>query len=260
MRGIQLFRPGEHVKLMCIGAHADDIEIGAGGAILSWLQAGVRLDVHWCVGSATEERRLEACKSASGFLCGAESRFLHFGELRDGYFPYDGVAAKDWVESLKAIQPDLILTHYHKDAHQDHRLISDLTWNTFRDHQILEYEIPKWDGDTGRPNFYVGLTSDVVDRKLALLRENFPSQLSRPWFEDDTFRGLARIRGMEAGVPERFAEGFYLRKFVFSAPVAAADSFSPPELPAFRLGSRPTHRGLPMKALDAARNLVSSTG
>jgi LmbE family N-acetylglucosaminyl deacetylase len=218
VRGFQLFQPGERVKLMCIGAHADDIEIGAGGTILSWLEAGVELDVHWCVGSAAEGRRLEACKSASAFLCGAASRYVHFGDLTDGYFPYEGTAAKDWVESLKAIQPDLILTHYGKDAHQDHRLISELTWNTFRDHQILEYEIPKWDGDMGQPNFYVRLTSDVVDRKLALLREHFPSQLSRPWFEDDTFRGLARIRGMEAGVPERFAEGFYVRKAVFSAP------------------------------------------
>jgi LmbE family N-acetylglucosaminyl deacetylase len=203
---------------MCIGAHADDIEIGAGGTVLSWLAAGVQLDVHWCVGSADGDRRIEACKSANSFLCGATSRYLHVGELRDGYFPYEGTAAKDWVESLKAIEPDLILTHYHKDAHQDHRLISELTWNTFRNHQILEYEIPKWDGDLGQPNFYIGLTSATLDRKIELLNDHFPSQRTRSWFDDETFRGLARIRGVEAGVQERYAEGFYMRKAVFSAP------------------------------------------
>ena len=214
MRGIQLFQPGEHVKLLCIGAHADDIEIGAGGAILSWLQAGVKLDVHWCVGSATEERRLEACKSASGFLCGAESRFLHFGELRDGYFPYDGVAAKDWVEGLKAIQPDLILTHYHKDAHQDHRLISELTWNTFRDHLILEYEIPKYDADLGRPNVFVPIPDAIRRQKIRLLLSAFPSQRRKRWFTASTFEALLRLRGIECAAREGHAEAFHARKIV----------------------------------------------
>ena len=223
MRGLPLFQPGEHVKLLCLGAHADDIEIGAGGTILGWLESGVQLDVHWCVGSADAERRLEACKSANAFLCGAASRFVHFGDLRDGYFPYEGAAAKDWVESLKAIEPDLILTHYNKDAHQDHRLISELTWNAFRDHQILEYEIPKRDGDLGQPNFYVGLSSEIMDRKLHLLDTHFPTQKTRAWFDDETFRGLARIRGVEAG--ERYAEGFHMRKAVFASPSCRRSAF-----------------------------------
>ena len=199
MRGIPLFQPGEHVKLLCIGAHADDIEIGAGGTILSWLQAGVKLDVHWCVAAPPKNGAWKRCKSAGSFLCGAESRFLHFGELRDGYFPYEVAAAKDWVESLKAIQPDLILTHYHKDAHQDHRLISELTWNTFRDHQILEYEIPKWDGDCGPAELL--RRPDRRRRSTAswrCSRRTSASQQSTPWFDDDTFRGIARIRGVEA--------------------------------------------------------------
>jgi LmbE family N-acetylglucosaminyl deacetylase len=226
VKGIPLFQAGQHVRLMCIGAHADDIEIGAGGTILNWLASGVRLEVQWCVGSAGGERRGEACRSARAFLCGAESHDVHFGDLRDGYFPYEGAAAKDWVESLKVFEPDLILTHYHKDAHQDHRLISELTWNAFRDHQILEYEIPKWDGDLGQPNFYVGLSQDVLARKIELLRLCFPTQAARAWFDADTFRGLARIRGVEAGVPERFAEAFHMRKAVYAAPACRGAALS----------------------------------
>jgi len=214
MKRLALVRPGEHLSVLCLGAHPDDIEIGAGGALLSWIAAGACLDVHWCVGSATGERLDEARASASAFLRGASARDLRFGSLRDGYFPYQGIEAKEWVESLKNIDPDLILTHSRDDAHQDHRLLGELTWNTFRDHLILEYEIPKWDGDLGRPNFYVGLSAEVIERKIALLNHHFLSQRSRTWFDDETFRGLARLRGVESGVPGRYAEAFVVRKAV----------------------------------------------
>lgn len=212
MLALDLARPGKALSILAIGAHSDDIEIGAGGAILSWIVSGAEVSVDWCVASAAGGRAEEARASAADFLGGAARADVHLAEFRDGYLPAERSAVKDWVEGLKALSPDVILTHQRNDAHQDHRLISELTWNTFRDHLILEYEIPKWDGDLGQPNAYVPLTDAILSRKIELLHRHFGSQRSKAWFDDETFRGLARIRGVECRT--RYAEAFYARKLM----------------------------------------------
>lgn len=205
--------PGETVSVLCLGAHADDIEIGAGGTILSWIAMGVKLHVCWCVLSASGPRAAEAETSASAFLAGAASAQIEICQFRDGFFPYQGGDIKAWMEGLKdRVQPDIIFTHRRDDAHQDHREASQLTWNSFRDHLILEYEIPKWDGDLGQPNLYSALTREVFNRKVELLLAAFGSQRSRDWFNADIFHGLARLRGMECRAPHAYAEGFVARK------------------------------------------------
>jgi len=213
MKGFQLARPGETLSVLCLGAHSDDIEIGAGGTILAWIASGVRLRVHWCVFSATGPRAYEARGSAQAFLAGTTSAKVELAEFRDGFFPYQGKDIKTWIENLKTrFKPDLILTHRSDDAHQDHREIAKLTWNAFRDHIILEYEIPKWDGDLGQPNLYVPLDQAALTRKIDLLLAHFGTQRSKHWFDGEVFRGLARLRGMECRSPERYAEAFVLRK------------------------------------------------
>ncbi|WP_018181622.1 PIG-L deacetylase family protein [Kaistia granuli] len=213
MKPLSLVRPGDGLSVLCLGAHSDDIEIGAGGTLLAWIAAGARLDVRWCVLSAPGERAREAQRSAASFLAGACKSDVVAGTFSDGLFPEQGEAIKAWMENLKSGRaPDLILTHRRDDAHQDHRAVSRLTWNTFRDHLILEYEIPKWDGDLGRPNLYVPYGEDVMERKIALLVEHFASQRSKDWFDGETFRGLARLRGAECRSSGRYAEAFILRK------------------------------------------------
>ena len=213
MRALQLARPGDELCVLCLGAHADDVEIGAGGTILTWILGGVRLHVHWCVLSAIGSRASEAKESAGSFLAGAASATIRLEQFRDGLFTKQGGELKDWFEALaRQVAPDVILTHRGDDAHQDHRQLCELTWNTFRDHLILEYEVPKWDGDVGRPNFYVPLALAALERKIELLLTHFGSQRSKDWFDADTFRGLARIRGMECRAPGRFAEAFFVRK------------------------------------------------
>jgi LmbE family N-acetylglucosaminyl deacetylase len=213
MKALDLARPGDDLSVLCLGAHSDDIEIGAGGAILSWIAAGVRLRVHWCVLSAVGPRAAEAKQSANAFLSGVDDATIELAEFQDGFFPHLGSDLKNWVENLRArVSPDVVLTHRRDDAHQDHRTLCELTWNTFRDHLILEYEIPKWDGDLGQPNFYVPLTADLLERKIELLLAHFGSQRSKDWFDAETFRGLARLRGMECRAPQRHAEAFVLRK------------------------------------------------
>lgn len=213
MRALQLARPGDRLSVLCLGAHSDDIEIGAGATLLGLMERGVGLDVHWCVLSGDGVRDDEARKSAMDFLTKAASVKIEIKSFRDGFFPEQGEAVKQWFESLKGrINPDLILTHRRDDAHQDHRQVCQLTWNTFRDHQILEYEIPKWDGDIGQPNVYVPVSVAALERKIELLMAHFGSQRSKQWFDDETFRGLARIRGMECRAPERYAEAFFARK------------------------------------------------
>ena len=158
-------------------------------------------------------RASEARASANDFLDGATSSRVVLGQFEDGRFPSQGGELKDWFESLKKeVNPDIILTHRRDDAHQDHREISRLTWNTFRDHLILEYEIPKWDGDLGQPNLYQPLSADVLDRKIAFLLQHFGTQQSKDWFDAETFSALARLRGMESRSPDRVAEAFYLHK------------------------------------------------
>ena len=199
--------------MLCLGAHSDDIEIGAGGTLLSWMDRGVRLDVHWCVLSGIDERGREAKASATDFLAAAENRTIEIMSFRDGFFPEQGEQIKVWFEALKGrVNPDIILTHRQDDAHQDHRQVSRLVWNTFRDHLVLEYEIPKWDGDMARPNLYMPVPASVIQRKVELLMSHFGSQRSKQWFDPETFLGLARLRGMECRAPERYAEAFVARK------------------------------------------------
>jgi LmbE family N-acetylglucosaminyl deacetylase len=215
VKALQLGAPGARLSVLCLGAHSDDIEIGAGAMLLSMLERGIRLDVHWCVLSGVGEREREATVSAADFLSGAESSRIEVMSFDDGFFPEQGKAIKSWFEHLKGrADPDLILTHRGDDAHQDHRQVSRLTWNTFRDHCILEYEIPKWDGDIGRPNLYVPVSASVLKRKVDLLMSHFGSQRSKQWFDAETFMGLARVRGMECRAPERYAEAFFARKLV----------------------------------------------
>ncbi len=220
MLSLGLVKPGQSLKVMCLGAHSDDIEIGCGGTLLTWMSAGAKLDISWCVFSAADSRRAdEARRSADAFLEGAAGRSISLGSFRDGFFPYQGVELKEHFEHLKRTmgEPDIIFTHRHADAHQDHREVCKLTWNTFRNHTILEYEIPKWDGDLGQPNVYQPLTAANLDRKIAFLDTYFGTQRSKDWFDADTFRGLARIRGMEARARERYAEAFYMRKALITA-------------------------------------------
>ncbi len=213
MRALGLVRPNETLSVLCLGAHSDDIEIGAGGTILQWIASGVRLDVSWCVLSAIGPRAEEALASADAFLAGAASRRIDLGHFDDGFFPYQGADIKAWLGGVKAeVQPDVILTHARHDAHQDHREVCQLTWNLFRDHLILEYEIPKWDGDLDQPNCYMPLRAAVLERKAELLLAHFGTQRAKDWFDVETFTGLARLRGMECRAPERYAEAFVLRK------------------------------------------------
>ncbi|MCJ8145227.1 PIG-L family deacetylase [Ancylobacter sp. A5.8] len=213
MRDLALLRPGETLKVLCLGAHSDDIEIGAGGALLSWIAAGAALEVLWCVASAAGAREDEARASAADLLEGAAAVDIRIGGFRDGFLPADRAAVKEWVESLKErFDPDVVLTHHRDDAHQDHRLLAEFAWNTFRDHLILEVEIPKWDGDLGRPNVYVALSDDILARKIEILQRHFGTQRTKAWFDAETFRGLARLRGVECRA--HYAEGFMARKLL----------------------------------------------
>jgi LmbE family N-acetylglucosaminyl deacetylase len=213
MRPLGLAAPGERLSVLCLGAHSDDIEIGVGGTILGWIASGARLDVHWCVMSAQGVRADEAMAAANAILDGAATRNIELAQFRDGFFPYQGTEIKTWIEGLKArVKPDVVFTHRRDDAHQDHREISRLAWNSFRDAIVLEYEIPKWDGDIGEVNFYVAMSEQVMERKVELLDKHFGTQRSKDWFDGETFRGLARLRGMECRAPERYAEAFVARK------------------------------------------------
>jgi LmbE family N-acetylglucosaminyl deacetylase len=213
MRGLQVVAAGDRLSVLCLGAHSDDIEIGAGAFLLSMMARGVRLDVHWCVLSGLGTREQEARNSASDFLSGAASQNVEVMSFRDTTFPEQSEAIKAYLANLKSrVKPDLIVTHRRDDAHQDHRTICGLTWTTFRDHLILEYEVPKWDGDLGQPNVYVPVGARELERKIALLETHFATQRSKDWFDPEVFRGLARLRGMECRAPEGYAEAFFARK------------------------------------------------
>ena len=210
---LKLKRP---MRLLCVGAHSDDIEISCGGTILRMMAEMPSLEVRWIVLSARGARKQEALASAKRFLQSTRLKRVVVKQFKESFFPYVGDKIKAFFEQLKAeFDPDLILTHYRHDLHQDHRVVSDLTWNTFRDHLIWEYEIPKYDGDMGVPNVFSSLNREVCTEKIRLLMEGFGSQRSRQWFTDDTFWALLRLRGIEAGSSGRFAEAFYARKIVF---------------------------------------------
>ena len=206
---------GSAYRVLCLGAHSDDIEIGCGGTILGLLERHDDVVVRWIVFSSNEERAEEARASANAFLDRALEKEVVVKKFRDGFFPFLGDQIKDEFEALKRVfVPDLVFTHYRSDRHQDHRLISDLTWNTFRDHLILEYEIPKYDGDLGQPNFFVPLADPICSQKIEILIDCFKSQRRKQWFDEQTFLAILRLRGMEANAPTRFAEAFYCRKAV----------------------------------------------
>jgi LmbE family N-acetylglucosaminyl deacetylase len=199
--------------VLCLGAHADDIEIGCGGTVLQLAELHPGLCVSWVALSAHGERRREGAESAERFLKGVGRKSIVLKEFRDGFLPYQGAEVKEFFEQLKGeVSPDLILTHYRDDLHQDHRLVCELTWNTFRNHLILEYEIPKYDGDLGTPNVFVPLSANICDRKTAYLLEHYESQREKSWFSAETFRAMLRLRGIEAGSDTGYAEGFYGRK------------------------------------------------
>lgn len=207
--------PGQPLRVLCLGAHCDDVEIGCGGTLLRLLERHPGSSVHWVVVSSTPEREREARASAAAFLSCAEQVELSLLRFRESYLPYDGAAVKDAFESLKTgPSPDLVFTHRLEDRHQDHRLVAELTWNTFRDQCVLEYEVPKFEGDLGQPNLYVPLSDAVARRKSALLLEHYLSQSSKPWFRAGTFEGLMRLRAVECRAAEGWAEAFHARKVV----------------------------------------------
>ena len=215
MMKLPLAGRGERLSILCLGAHSDDIEIGAGGTILQLLEQGELLDVCWCVLSAEGERASEARRSAAVFLENAASRTVEIGSFEDSFFPAQSREIKTWLLAIRnRVAPDLIFTHSRDDAHQDHREISKLTTNVFRDALVLEYEIPKWDGDFGSRNTYFSLDTAIMEQKIRILQEYFGSQRSKDWFDAETFRGLARLRGMECRAPQRYAEAFTVRKFL----------------------------------------------
>jgi len=201
-------------RVLVIGCHSDDVEIGCGGTILSLARSRPDVEVTWVVLGAHGDREAEARTSAEDFLTGVARAEVVVHGFRDAFMPYIGETVKDAFEDLKRVQPDVVLTHTRDDRHQDHRLACELTWNTFRDHLILEYEVPKWDGDLGRPNLYVPLEDDVVERKLDLVLRHFPTQAGKHWYDAETFRGLMRLRGLECASPSRYAEAFYAPKVV----------------------------------------------
>jgi len=202
------------LTVLCLGAHSDDIEIGCGGTVLTLVDRYPNAVFHWVVFSAAGVRETEARRAATLFVSPGSLRGPLLQGFRDGFMPFEGAQVKQVFEQLKSVSPDLIFTHNSQDAHQDHRILSELTWNTFRDHLILEYEIPKYDGDMGRPSVFLPLEAEVGQMKVRYLIDAFESQHSKRWFREDTFMSLLRLRGMECNAPSGYAEAFYCRKLV----------------------------------------------
>ena len=204
---------GAPFRILCLGAHCDDIEIGCGGTILKLLEEKKNIEVQWVVFSSDARRGKEARRAASRFLKAAKTKTVEAKTFRDTFFPFVGSKIKDHFRQLqKRFSPDLIFTHFRNDLHQDHRLISELTWNAFRDHVILEYEIPKYDGDLASPNVYVQLDERLCKQKVGYILDSFPSQRTKQWFTEDTFLATLRLRGIESNSATKYAEGFYCRK------------------------------------------------
>jgi LmbE family N-acetylglucosaminyl deacetylase len=204
------------LQILCLGCHSDDIEIGCGGAVLKLAAEHKEAEFHWVVFSANGVRASEAAIGAKQFVDPSRLKKVILKEFRDGYMPFAGAEIKDVFEDLKRVisPPDIVFTHNRQDAHQDHRMIADLTWNTFRNHLVLEYEIPKYDGDIGRPNVFIPLSVEECNRKVRLIVDTFKSQSGKGWFEPETFKSLMRLRGMECNSPSGYAEAFYGRKLI----------------------------------------------
>ena len=212
MLDLRLATTSPSPTILLLGAHSDDIEIGCGGTVLQLARKYPGARFVWVTLSSDAEREAETRRAAALLLAGVAQTVVRVEAFRGSYFPHCGPELKDYFETLKQYRPDLILTHYREDLHQDHRVTNELTWNTFRDHLVLEYEVPKYDGDIGRPNVYVALTRADLRRKVDVLLDCFPSQANHQWFTRDTFEGLARLRGIECNAPEGVAEAFYVRK------------------------------------------------
>ena len=216
MHKLNLLGLNESPKILCLGAHSDDIEIGCGGTILRLLKGTPDAEVYWLVFSAKGQRAKEAHESATSFLSKAKSKTIDVQDFRDSYFPFVGAEIKDYFEKIRqSFSPDIIFTHFGMDAHQDHRLISELTWNTYRNNLIVEYEIAKYDGDLVTPNCYAHIDVEDVERKIDFIYKFFGSQKDRTWFSKEMFSSLMRIRGLESNSPSGYAEAFHCRKIVF---------------------------------------------
>lgn len=216
--------PAAPLKLLCLGAHADDIEIGCGGTLLQLLATRSNVQVVWVVFSSAGVREEEACRGASLFLRGAAAQTVTPMKFRDGFFPYQGERIKEYFEELKhnaGADPDVIFTHCREDRHQDHRVISDLTWNTWRRNLILEYEIPKYDGDLGHPNLFVPLTRQTGERKIEYILEAFRTESKKAWMTDETFWATLRLRGVECAARDGYAEAFHCRKLTIDTQAPA---------------------------------------
>lgn len=212
----KLFRNKMTLRVLCLGSHPDDIEIGCGGTILRLIEEVNDAQFHWVIFSADKNRNREAYESANVFLKNAKSAKIVIKDFREGYFPFIGIPIKEYFGELKkAFSPDIIFTHYLNDAHQDHHLISALTWNIFRDNLIFEYEVPKYDGDLGTPNLFVHLKKPICQRKIRYIFDIFKTQKEKQWFTEETFWSLLRLRGIESNAPSKYAEAFYCRKIVF---------------------------------------------
>ncbi len=204
-------------SVLCLGAHCDDIEIGCGGTMLKLLETSKDVRVDWVVFSSDARRAVEARASADAFLAQAGEASVRIEDFRGRYFPFIGAEIKEYFDGLGAeLAPDIVFTHVADDLHQDHTLLSQLAYNTFRDHLILEYEIPKYDGDATRPNVYVQLTEDQCERKVETICRTFESQAAKHWFSRDTFEATLRLRGIECKSPSGYAEAFSCRKMVLA--------------------------------------------
>jgi len=215
IRSASLGAPGAPLRILCLGAHCDDVEIGCGGTVLRLLAERPGSSVTWVAVTSNPTREAEARAGAAAFLDGAAQKEVVVGSFRDGFLPFQGAEVKEFFESLKPkLQPDLILTHHRADRHQDHRLVAELTWNTFRDHAIFEYEIPKYEGDLGKPNLYFPLEEAVARRKIELILRSYASQAGKRWFRAETFEAVMRLRGIECNAASGFAEAFHATKLV----------------------------------------------
>ena len=206
----------DQLSVLCIGAHCDDIEIGCGGTLLQWAEQNKIARLHWVVFASNAQRKEEAIVSAQAFTNKIPEAKIIVLDYRDAFLNFSALEIKEYFETTrKAFEPDVVFTHYREDRHQDHRLLSDLAWNTFRQHLILEYEIPKYDGDLGQPNCFFHLNEKIAQQKTAIILESFESQAEKHWFDEETFLSLMRIRGMESAAGSKYAEAFHARKMVF---------------------------------------------